>query len=332
MPRKEMQMKFRTEVGCYLGITTLMILLFTFQVAGEEKKGEVGPSLGGTPLMQSKWTTKVVPVKYADVEALAAIIRPFRMDMGYVSFNREIKVLTISGDAEILSMMEETIKRFDVPPPSTKNVEITAYLLVGEETATGAKIPSDLEGVIKQLKNVFPYSTFRLLDTLVVRCRDGKGGKVNGIAPSKSSESQRTLYNLDFDTVRLMVKGTQNLIRIDRLRLGARLPIEFGTPPQFQYLDTGISTDIDVLEGQKIVVGKSTVDGSNNAIFLSFPPKSWIKFLVRAGAVTCGSLIRESYDHSFRRPSNSGRLSLSFLSPFRNSVFESRPLARMAHT
>ncbi|HVN83075.1 MAG TPA: hypothetical protein VMW38_29095 [Terriglobia bacterium] len=40
------------------------------------------------------------------------------------------------------------------------------------------------------------------------------------------------------------------------------------SPDNCTYIDTGINTDLDVREGQKVVVGKATVDNSNNALFL----------------------------------------------------------------
>jgi hypothetical protein len=36
----------------------------------------------------------------------------------------------------------------------------------------------------------------------------------------------------------------------------------------YQYIDTGISTDIDVREGQKVVVGKAASEGADKASFL----------------------------------------------------------------
>jgi hypothetical protein len=38
-----------------------------------------------------------------------------------------------------------------------------------------------------------------------------------------------------------------------------------GYQKQYQYLDTGMSTDVDVREGQKVVVGKANMDGSDRA-------------------------------------------------------------------
>ncbi len=133
---------------------------------------------------------------------------------------------------------------------------------------SGAKnTPAELDGVIKQLKGVFPYQGFRLLDTLLVRCRNGRDGEVNGIAPSIPEDVNKTLYQLRFRSVTLFPDSTGKRVRIDGLHLGAKMPIKSG-PNSFNYIDTGINTDLDLREGQKVVVGKATVDNSNNALFL----------------------------------------------------------------
>jgi len=38
-----------------------------------------------------------------------------------------------------------------------------------------------------------------------------------------------------------------------------------GEPTIHQYIDTGIATDVDIREGQKVVVGKANMDGSDRA-------------------------------------------------------------------
>ena len=47
------------------------------------------------------------------------------------------------------------------------------------------------------------------------------------------------------------------------LALLSVIPIASGQG--FQYLDTGLNTDVDIREGQKVVVGKANMDGSDRA-------------------------------------------------------------------
>ena len=226
------------------------------QTEGDAQKTDKPP--------ENNRTKKIIPVKYADVDQLANVLRGLGF---YVQGNRELRVISISGSSADIIAMEDAIKRLDVIPPLAENIELTAYLLVASEQPGAKNTPGELDGVIKQLKGVFSYQGYRLMDTLMVRCRNGREGEVNGVAPSNSDDFNKPLYQLRFRSVTLIPDSTGKKIRIDGLRLGAKMPFRQGAN-QFTYIDTGINTDIDVREGQKVVVGKATVDSSNNALFL----------------------------------------------------------------
>ena len=38
-----------------------------------------------------------------------------------------------------------------------------------------------------------------------------------------------------------------------------------GAVTAFQYVETGINTDVDIREGQRVVVGKANMDGTDRA-------------------------------------------------------------------
>ena len=113
---------------------------------------------------------KVFDIKYADVMKLAEVLRVFE---ARIDGNQELKVITVRGRKETVAAVEDAIKRFDVPQPPDKNIELTAYLLVaGEQANQNANVPEELQGVVKQLSSVFSYRGFRLLETVVVRSRE----------------------------------------------------------------------------------------------------------------------------------------------------------------
>ena len=213
---------------------------------------------------------KIFEVKYADVAQLANVLGYFAP----VQANRELRVILVKGSPKVVATIENAIKRFDVPPAPAKNIDLTAYLLVASAQAISGSIPAELDAVIKQLKGVFKYQAFRLLDTLVVRSRNGWQGELNGVAPRNADEVNvpPTLYQFRFESARITSDNTGQMIRIDGLRLGARVPIKQGNG-DWTYLDTGINTNIDVREGQKVVVGKATIAGSDSALFLVLTAK-----------------------------------------------------------
>ncbi len=53
-------------------------------------------------------------------------------------------------------------------------MEITGYIVLASPEGPGAGgLPSDLDAVLKQFRNVLNYKSFRVLDTLILRAKEG---------------------------------------------------------------------------------------------------------------------------------------------------------------
>ena len=60
----------------------------------------------------------------------------------------------------------------------------------------------------------------------------------------------------------------RQVCRLDGLNAGLRVPVNAGEG-KVTYIDTGIGTEVvDVKEGQKLVVGRSSLEGPEKALFL----------------------------------------------------------------
>jgi len=228
-----------------------------------------------------EWATKVFEVRHADVNHLATLLAPlFR---GTIRPDSALKVIGVNVPKDTLPAIEDVIKRFDVPPAASRNIELTAYLLMASDEAdTGAS--AELQPVIKQLKGVFAYKGYRVLETLVLRSREeGSPAEISGIAPSSSGQGlPPTTYRFKFESARITSDEKGRVIWLRKLSLGARVPIVTGTfqpgavgpginpqgNKQYIYMDTGITADVDVREGQKVVVGKANIEGPDKALFL----------------------------------------------------------------
>ncbi len=264
-------------VGLWLSVILLHTMALQQVGAAQEKpsdahkdEGTKGQTTGKEELVQ-----KIVDVKFVSANQVASVLQPFVSGpLNRAWPNNELRVVTLVGTAENVAKMEEAIKRLDVPPPPVQNIELLAYLLVTSGQETPKKLSPELDGVVTQLKSVFPYSGFRLLDTLMVRCRDGKGGEASGVAPSVSGSPNVTLYQLNFHSANVVVTPAGRMVRLDGLKLGLRIPVKTGGDfSSFSYIDTGTNADIDVREGQKVIVGKSTTSGSDNPLFLVLSAK-----------------------------------------------------------
>jgi len=247
---------------------------------------------------EKKWQQKVFDVKNADVQALANLVRASTGSRNArVIENVPLKAISVgSDDASDLVTAEELIKRYDVPQgrlptPGDRNIEVTAFmLLAGKKAIAGDALPAELDGVAKQLKGVFGYSDFRLLDSTVVRVREGIQAEMSGNAGTTDPNQPTmppSIYQLKFKSARLSAAEKGSMIRIDGFRFGVRLPYPVGSfqpgvggagvsplvNTQYQFAEVGFNTELDVREGQKVVVGKSKVDNSGNAFVLVLTAK-----------------------------------------------------------
>src|SRR5260370_4435912 len=219
------------------------------------------------PHLQAEDVHRTFQLKYIDPRSLIPLITT-----GHITFDSSLKALTITArDSAAMSEAEEIIKRFDVPPPAVHNIDVTIYLMSALGQPAGGAVPAELESVVKQLKSTFSYKGYQLIDTEVIRVRAGQGGEVSGgVMEGPSIDGNRTISQVRFRSASVSTDEKGRAIRIDSLKVGLKIPIvSSGSAAtgqkQYQYLDTGMSTDVDVREGQKVVVGKANMDGSDRA-------------------------------------------------------------------
>ena len=134
---------------CLLFIACLLLL--SASVSAQDK--EASPK---SP--ENRPVLKTIPIKYADLRSIVNLLYPFNNS---IRVDDRMKVLTVFGSASTIEAVEEAVKKLDVPPPPTKNVEITAYFLLAKrESSSGADLPPAVKDVVAELKNVLNYQGF----------------------------------------------------------------------------------------------------------------------------------------------------------------------------
>jgi len=131
------------------------------------------------------------------------------------------------------------------------------YLVVASEQASaGSELPSELQPVASELKKIFSYKGFRLLDSILLRTQPGNMASARGtIKPNE--EAKTTSYSFQVQPSAVTEDPNGRLIRLDNLNLS----VEGGDH------NAGIHTEITVREGQRVVVGKSNI-GSGGSLIL----------------------------------------------------------------
>jgi len=166
----------------------------------------------------------------------------------------------------ILAATAALVGAQDKQPATNTNVELTVYLLSGSPQGTADDVPQDLGPTVKQLHSVFAYKSYRLSESFILRGRSGNAF-TEGILPGNG-------LHYRFGYRRLQVSGAApRAVRLDGLSLNISKPSVVQDGKQLVYGVASINTDLDIREGQKTVVGKSSVDTTGDALILVIVPK-----------------------------------------------------------
>jgi len=156
-------------------------------------------------------------------------------------------------------------------PAEPTNVELTVYLLSGSAQGTADDVPQDLATTVKQLHGVFAYKNYKLTESFVLRGRstetfNGSGASIDGILPGNGMRYR-------FGYRRLWVTGSPpRTVHVDSLNLYlSRAPVTTKDGKQRSDNVASIETNLDIRDGQKTVVGKSSIEG--DALILVVVPR-----------------------------------------------------------
>ncbi len=214
---------------------------------------------------------RVIEIKQADPQS---VYRTLSSVFPGVSVNN--RMIVVRGPNEVIGAIEEAVKRLDVappPPPESRavpNVELTVHLLYG--SAEGAdSVPAELESTVRQLRTQFRYKSYRVMDVQVIRGRDTQSVETNSALPGTNSS---------FSNVRISYRPrvtpgpAPRSVRLEAFRFNVRMQVYMDAgKTQTTNVEGGITTEIDAREGQRTVVGKSNIAGTEDAIFLVVSPK-----------------------------------------------------------
>lgn len=222
-----------------------------------------------------KKVQRIWDIKYVSVRDLADILQS---PGATVRFNENLRTISYYGTPAQVEDAEGIIKRFDVAKPalrpSTRNIELTFHMIMaGPKGTAGEALPPELDGVVTQLKNVFGFADFRLLDAAVMRNRENTNGETNGHASGNFGRAAP--YRISHRGAGFVPGERGNVIRIDRFEFSLRMPMTAAEDSkQVTYSDVGFNTNLDIREGQKVVVGKAKVDGSDRSFILVISAKA----------------------------------------------------------
>jgi hypothetical protein len=195
-----------------------------------------------------------------------------------------------SVQAQTATPVQADTKQADTQLDET-NLDTQLYLIVGTNQDVGdAKLPSALDGIVKQLRAALPFKNYRLAATLINRVKnDGRldlswiGGP---LASAPASPVNPSFSQFKVRTVRLVRNNEgQQMVQMSGFNFGARFSIQTGAAiaangavaPSFTYEQTGLATDISMKEGEPVIVGTLNIGPSGDAIILVVSAKRTLK-------------------------------------------------------
>jgi hypothetical protein len=190
------------------------------------------------------WEVKMITVKNAVPDRNLNALCIFRIE---VVSQPALRLVQVRAPKELMAAVEDALKRLDVPPPplpAVKSVELTAYVLVMADAPEPGlmPLPTELQSVANQVKNILPGGTLYLADTVVARGVDNQRLSINGGTSLSASVSVR-----------------ENLVRLDNLS------VETNT--------ANFQTSIDIPVGTQVVVGKATSREKKKPVILVITAK-----------------------------------------------------------
>ena len=256
---------------------TLTISLLLLSNASFAQQAAPPPASNAEP---SATVTKVVRVRYGIATKIAGLVEGGVPVM--VKGDNVLNAVILRGPANLVASMEQTIRELDVPgteqpAKAYRDIELIVSVIGASdktELLPEGQISEALAPVVKQLRTAFPYKNYQLLSSMLLRSSGGRPGENKGVMKSLISPgtlSRVSGYEVSFEAITISEEAKPNIhLRNFSFRTSVPLPTETNSNISYVSQDKNVNiiTDVDLHEGQKVVVGKANVDSSDLALFI----------------------------------------------------------------
>lgn len=195
-----------------------------------------------------------------------------------LSFNQELRTISVRDFPENITAIEAALNRLDVPEQSPISLEFQLHLLSASMTASErATLPKQLEPVVAQLKSTLKFTHYRYISSALNRVSNGGRIESSGVTGSlfptpagvANSPDQPSFYRYSLANVKLTQDAAaKETVQIDNFQFGVSVPIRLGGNSGTQYRDIGLVTPLSLREGEMAVVGTANISGSDEAIIV----------------------------------------------------------------
>jgi hypothetical protein len=265
-------------------IATLILTLTLAAAAfAQQPSPAPAPAAKEPDYVQEKgFKTTIIEVKYRNPDALYQVVRNLGSGVkgSLVSPNSEFKTLTVRDYPENIATIDAAVKRLDTPEAARPDIELHVHILIAWNVDKGGnEYPAELNDVIKQLHGTLAYKSYSLMASAIQRAKEsGRGSGNSGVADGKLFNVDLPAgnpifyeYNLDSILVQPSAGGPSQ-VQIPNFGFNMRVPLNVGgssNSPAIQYQNVGFRTPVSVREGERVVVGTTTMGDKGLIVVLS---------------------------------------------------------------
>ncbi len=205
---------------------------------------------------------EMVKLNYIQADKAHRLLLAYKSRYGVITYDNDLNILTLSEIPEIVEKMLEVIKELDTPP---FDLIFTVDILMGSRKEIPDKVDKDLmsDPLVKELKKLLNYTSFKRIDTSFIRVQDGR-----------SAEQRVGGHNLDLqlymrpryikdsrnETIQIELAMRQTQMRAVEVDGG----VAKSEPKNISLLETSLTLE----SGDRTVVGVSKLNGGDNALIL----------------------------------------------------------------
>jgi len=207
---------------------------------------------------------RVFELKHRDPRTVASAVR--LLGSGFqgadLSVNDELRTITVRDFPENIAAIEEAIRRLDQPLAGQPAIEFHVYVLIGSSSPTTAhELPPEIVDVVKELQATLRYSSYGLMTTSIHHTRPGNGLEGSGVAETNllgmKADSKPVFYNYTLRHISVAQDAARKTVDVDSFRFAMKIPLAIDGKTQYQ--DVGFDTPVTIREGEKVVVGTTTM-------------------------------------------------------------------------
>lgn len=247
--------------------TMMTILLAATLLQAQDKPAQDKPPETVKPQPRE---AVIIPVKTLTGDSFDRLVRLLGVFGAQMTADKNLRTIVVYAPKDVVEQMRKVVNELDRPGSEAaigRNIDMTMTFLkcsVKAPVGGAAALPADLESVAKQLRAATQYKDIEVWDVVPLRLQEGKVTDQSLRLPGS------TLPNGLFPTANIRIhpesvthKDQGRYVRFEQVKIGFRVPSSTG-----QFIDFGLTTSGDFMEGQKTVLGKVSGMEEDSAIFV----------------------------------------------------------------